>query len=182
MRPFSHKLAKARYAADGAEVLLWAAERPGAAMDIPLVVKKSGAKGRTVFVNAPASSIRRVLFRTVFHWGQDSLSTNLKEAMREAYAFLAPGPAVKSDHGLVSSAFNERGDLVVVVSDEPPIYKDRTVYPVPMRFAVQAPRIGEAEIEADAPYTVVSRDRDRVVVRVRMDRDSAYFFKFALPR
>ena len=163
-------------------MLLWAAERPGAAMDIPLVVKKSGAKGRTVFVNAPASSIRRVSFRTVFHWGQDSLSTNLKEAMREAYAFLAPGPAVKSDHGLVSSAFNERGDLVVVVSDEPPIYKDRTVYPVPMRFVVQAPRIGEAEIEADAPYTVVSRDRDRVVVRVRMDRDSAYFFRFALPR
>ncbi|MBQ3344592.1 MAG: hypothetical protein IJG84_22065 [Kiritimatiellae bacterium] len=180
--PFSHKLAKARYAADGAEVLLWAAERPGAAMDIPLVVKKSGAKGRTVFVNAPASSIRRVSFRTVFHWGQDSLSTNLKEAMREAYAFLAPDPAVKSDHGLVSSAFNERGDLVVVVSDEPPIYKDREVYPVPMRFVVQAPRIGEAEIKADAPYSVVSRGRDRVVVRVRMDRDSAYFFKFALPR
>lgn len=177
--PFSHKLAKARYAADGAEVILWAAERPGVAMDIPLVVKKESEKGRTVFVNAPASSIRRASFRTVFHWGQNSLSTNLKDAMREAYAFLAPDPAVKSEHGLVSSAFNDRGDLVVVVSDEPPIYKDRRTCPVPMRFVVQAPGIGEADIHADAPYAVVSRAKDMIVIRVKMDRDSAYFFRFS---
>ncbi|MDD4016803.1 MAG: hypothetical protein PHV28_02555 [Kiritimatiellae bacterium] len=175
---FSHKLAKARYAADGAEPLLLAAEKCGDKLDIPLVMKHKARGGRTVFVNAPASAIRRASFRTVFHWGQDSLSENLKSAMREAFVYLAPKPTVKSEYGLVSAAFTAADDVAVVVSDEPPIYKDRTVYPVPMRFTVSAPGIDDAAIECDTDYTIVSRERERVTIRVRMDRDSAYFFKF----
>ena len=98
--------------------------------------------------------------------------------MREAFVYLAPKPAVKSEHGLVSAAFTVASDVAVVVSDEPSIYKDRTVYPVLMRFTVSAPGIDDAAIESDTDYTVVSRERERVTIRVRMDRDSACFFKF----
>ena len=175
---FSHRLAKARYAADGAEAMLHAAEAAGHPEDIPLVVRHATASGRTVFVNAPPMAIRRASFRTVFHWGQDSLSEPLKAAMREAMAFLAPMPAVRSEHGLVSAAETVNGDIAVIVSDEPPIYKDRTAYPVPFRFAVSAPGIGSAPIEADTDYSVVERSDDRVVIRARMARDTAYFFRF----
>ena len=175
---FSHKLAKSRYAADGAETVLFAAEKCGDREDIPLVLRRTGASCRTVFVNAPAAAIRRASFRTVYHWGQDSLSEPLKAAMREAFAFLAPRPTVKSEHGLASAVVTEKGDIAVVVSDEPPIYKDRTAYPVPFRFTVRALGIGDAKIESDTDYSVVTRERDRLVIRAAMDRDTAYFFRF----
>ena len=98
--------------------------------------------------------------------------------MREAFAFLAPQPTMKSEHGLASAVVTERGDIAVVVSDEPPIYKDRMAYPVPFRFTVRAPGIGDAKIESDTDYSVTTREKDRLVIRAAMDRDTAYFFRF----
>jgi len=176
---FSHRLAKARYAAAAAETILFAAEKSGARADIPLVLRHATPTGRTVFVNAPPAAIRRASFRTVYHRGQDSLSEPLKAAMGEALTYLAPTPEVKSEHGLVSSARTEKGDIVVVVSDEPPIYKDRTTYPVPFRFTVRSPGIGAYGLKADTEFSVVRRERDCVTVRAAMARDTAYFFKFS---
>ena len=177
---FSHALAKARYAAEGGEVALSAAEKPGAPFDIPLVVRRKTATGRTVFVNAPPAAIRRASYREGIHWGQDSLCEGLKAAMTDAYAFLSEKPSVKSEHGLVSSARTASGDLIVVVSDEPKTYKDRTVYPVPMRFTVRVPGVGDSVVEADTDYSVVTKTRDEITLRLRMERDNAYFFRFQM--
>jgi len=51
-------------------------------------------------------------------------------------------------------------------------------YPVTFRFAVSAPDIGNAKIEADAPYSVVSRTANRLILRTRTDKDTALFFRF----
>ena len=175
---FAHDLAKARYAADGAEVVLFAAERKGCPLDIPLVVRHVTKTGRTVFVNAPPATVRRAKFRSVYHWGQDSLCEGLKSSLKDAFAFLAEKPTVKSEHGLVSSALTAADDVIVIVSDEPPIYKDRAGYPVSVRFTLRFKGIGRRKVESDTAYSVVEKSADEVMIRVRIERDSACFFRF----
>lgn len=175
---FTNRMAKARYVADGAETLLRAAENASSAADIPLILAHAGAGGRAVLVNAPPASIRRSSFREGDHAGQESLCQALKAGMREAFAFLAPAPAVKAEHGLVFAAATASGDVAVVLSDEPPFYKDRTRYPMPLRLALRLPGIDQAEIEADAGFTVVSRGPDELVLRTALERDAASFFTF----
>ena len=175
---FAHEQAKARYAADGAEVVLFAAEKAGCPQDIPLVLLHVTKTGRTTFVNAPPATIRRAKFRSVYHWGQDSLCEGLKSSLKDALAFLGEKPTVKSEHGLVSSALTTANDVVVILSDEPPIYKDRTGYPVPLRFTVRFEGIGLRTVESDTAYSFVEKSADEVTIRVRMARDSACFFRF----
>ncbi len=98
--------------------------------------------------------------------------------MREAFAFLAPAPAVKTEHGLVFAATTANGDVAVVLSDEPPFYKDRTRYPMPLRLTLRLPGIDKAKIDADADFSVVSRGPDSLVVRTALERDAASFFTF----
>ena len=171
---FSHKMAKGRYAADGADVLLWGAERAGAAADVPAAM----AKGRNVFFNVPPTSMRRCTLRENYHWGTDALSENVRGAMRTAFARLAPAPAVKSDIGGICAAYTVNGDVVAVIYDDSPIYNDRKTYPRPVKFAVSAPGIGGMSLDADAPWKIVENDGDRVVVRTETAKDTALFFKF----
>ena len=178
---FSNREAKALYAADGAKPVLFAAERAGAPDDIPLVLVHETKTGRTAFVNAPPANIRRASFTDVYHWGQDSLSVPLKKAMSEALAYLAPQPSVKAERGLAMSAWTENGDLAVILSEESPIYNDLEKYPVPFRFTVRAKGIGRAEISADAPYAVVRREDDCLVLRTETAKDTALFFRFSIP-
>jgi len=74
------------------------------------------------------------------------------------------------------------GDVVVVLSDDSPIYGDTAEYPATFRFTVSAPAIGDAEIEADAPYSVVKREDDRLTIRTQTDKDTALFFRFRQKR
>ena len=175
---FSNKMAMARYVAEGAETLLYASESAGATADIPLVLAYADASGRAVLVNAPPASIRRSSFREGGHAGQESLCVALKAAMGKAFAFAAPEPAVKAERGLVFATVAANGDLSVILSDEPPFYKDRTRYPMPLRLTLRLPGIELAEIEADAPFTVVSRDPGQLILRTSLERDTASFFAF----
>jgi len=175
---FENREAKALYGLDGAKPLLFASAEKAGAADIPLVVVNQTRTGRTAFVNAPPASIRRVSFRHVYHWGQDSISEPLKSAVKEAFAYLAPAPAVKSERGLASAAWTEKGELAVILSDESPIYNDGTVYPAAFRFSVRLPDVEKAEIESDAPYAVVSRKAGEIVLRTETDKDTALFFTF----
>ncbi len=178
---FTNAMAKARYVADGAETLLYAAESSEAPADIPLVLARADANGRAVLVNAPPTSIRRSSFREGDHSGQESLCEALKAAMREVFAFLAPEPAVHAERGMVFAATIAKGDLAVVLSNEPPFYKDPTHYPMPLRLVLRLPGIERAEIEADAAYSVVSRVPGRLVLRTSLERDSASFFVLSIP-
>ena len=175
---FSNRMANARYVADGAKTLLSAAERAGTPEDIPLVLAYADASGRAVLVNAPPASIRRSSFREGDHAGQESLCEALKAAMGKAFAFLAPEPAVKAEHGIVFATTAANGDISVVLSDEPPFYKDRTRYPMPLRLTLRLPGIERAEIKADAAFSVVSRAPGLLVLRTSLERDSASFFTF----
>ena len=177
---FSHKLSEAKYRPTTAEVSLFGAAGAGEKLDIPIVMLNKTKTGRTAFINVPPSVIYRESFRLVYHWGEDSLSETLKIACRDALKFIAPKPAVKSDYGLVSAARTEKGDIVAVISDEPRIYKDRTQYPVPVRFRISQKGIGKAKIESDGEFNVVSRADDEIVIRTSMSRDTAIFFKFNL--
>lgn len=175
---FSNHLAIARYEAVDARTILSGAVRVGAPADIPIVLAHEKDRSCAVLVNVPPAMVLRASFRSVFHWGQDSLSDELKRGVATAFSVLAPEPAVKSDYGLVSAARTAAGDVVVVVSDEPPIYKDRAHYPVPLRLTLRDPGIGTREIEADADYEVAFRERDCVTIRTALMRDNASFFRF----
>lgn len=171
---FSHKMAKGRYEADGAEVMLWGAERADAAPDVPVAM----AKGRNVFFSVPPTAMRRATLRENYHWGTDALSVNVRRTMREAFARMAPAPAVRSNGGGICAAYTVNGDIVAILYDESPIYNDQIMYPKPVKFAVSAPGIGGMSIEADAPWRVVERSADHVVLRTETVKDTALFFKF----
>ena len=175
---FSHKTAVAKYEADGAKTTLFGAADIDSPRDIPVVMAREG-RSRTVFVNLPPASVRKNSFRQHFHWGSDSISTTMRRAMRESFAFLAPSPAVKTERGNAVACFTGGGDLVVVVSDDSPNYNDPEAYPATFRFEVSVPGVGGRAIESDARYTVVERSADRLVIRAETDKDTAYFFKFS---
>ena len=175
---FNHKLALARHLPDGAEAALWGAKDADSPFDIPIVMTYAPkGKGRAVFVNMPPTVAHRSVFRDNFQKGQDALSPAMAEGYRKAFAFLAPQPAVSTERGTICSAYTERGDLVVTIEDESPIYKDSTVYPVTFRFTVSAPGIGHRKIDGDADFAVVLRSDDRIVVRTTCQKDTAQFFR-----
>ena len=180
---FEHKLALAKYLPDGASVVLYGARDADSPLDIPIVMTYAPeGKGRAVFVNMPPTVAHRSVFRDNFQKGQDALSPMMAEGFRKAFAFLAPQPAVSTERGTICAAYTEKGDLVVTIEDDSPIYKDTTVYPVTFRFMVSAPGIGNREVEGDADFAVVSRTADSIVVRTTCQKDTALFFRLLAPR
>ena len=176
---FSHKTAVAKYEANGATTTLFGAANIDSPCDIPIVMTRKG-RSRTAFVNLPPASVRKNSFRQHFHWGSDSISTTMKRAMSETFAFLAPSPAVKTERGNAVACLTAKGDFVVVVSDDSPNYNDPEVYPATFRFEVAMPGVGSREIDSDARFAIVEREADRLLIRMETEKDSAYFFKFRM--
>ena len=177
--PFKHKMARSLYIADGAECILYGGENSESPLDIPIVLIRETAKGRTAFVNAPPTVLRRSSLRSNYNRGQDGLSINLRKAMKKVFAFLAPRPALKASRGSVCSAYNEKGELIVILSDDSPIYKDTSVYPAKVKLTIRIEGIGKKEISSDADYTVLVKEDDRLVILTETLKDDALFFKFA---
>ena len=176
---FDHKLALAKYVPDGATVALFGAKDADSPFDIPIVMMNApSGKGRTVFVNMPPTVAHRAMFRDNGQKGQDALSEAMSDGYRKAFAFLAPQPAVSTERGTICAAYTEKGDLIVTVEDDSPIYHDPERYPVTFRFAVSVPGIGRMKIDGEADFAVVSRSDDKVVVRTTCQKDTALFFRF----
>ena len=175
--PFSHKLAQARYEAAGAKGILFGSERGDAPADCPLVLLHETDSGRTAFVNIPPTTVRRSTVRDWFTWGQYAVSASMAAAMKTAFAHLAPNPAIKSEFGSVMAGETARGDLVLTVCDDGPIYNDTTRRPHSFRLKISRPGVGEAHLESDAPCSVVSRTDDTIVLRTELDHDGASFIR-----
>ena len=169
---FAHKLAAAQYEADGAETLLAAND------GIPVVLAHRTRHGRTAFVNAPPTVLNRASMRGRFGHGQPNVSEELERGVRAAFAVLSPEPQILSERGEVCAARTADGALIVTIGDASPIYRDGERYPVSYVFTVRLPRIGDASVEADVPYSVVSRARDELVLRAESEKDAAAFFRF----
>jgi len=175
---FSHKLAVARYAAGGAEVLMRGAAKSGEPEDIPLLFANRTATGRTAFFAVPPTVVNRAPFREHYTWGQETISRAMGRAERAAFAFLAPSASVHSARGEISAVQTEQGGFAVAINENSPQFGDPEKYPVSFRFTVSAPGIGAMKIGADAPYSVVSREAGRLVIRTETEKDSAIFFTF----
>lgn len=134
--------------------------------------------GRTAFVNCQPTLIGRSDFLTRYQRGRATLSKRMEDGLAAAFAFLAPSPSVKTERGDILAAESGSGDIVVVLSDSSPLYGDTDEYPATFRFTVSSPDIGNCRIEADAPYSVVSRSADRIELRTRTGKDTALFFVF----
>jgi hypothetical protein len=136
------------------------------------------AFGRTVFVKNPPTFVGRSNFKARYQRGRDTVSEQVSAKMRAAFAYLTPSPAQKAERGTLISAKTVHGDYVVVLSESSRLYGDTAIYPVTFRFTVSAPGIGSCEIEADAPWSVVSRSADQLTLRTKTDKDTALFFRF----
>ena len=180
---FAHPLAVVRHAADGASVVRTGAERPGAAADVPVLFTHVTKTGRTAFFAPPPTVVHRADFRGRYTRGQPVIGTAMRRAAEKAFAFLSGGaPAVRTEHGNMTAVRTVNGDVVAVVCEESPLYGALPAFPLSFRFTVSAPGIGAAEIEADAPYAVVSRTADSVTLRTEITHDSANFYRFVPPR
>ncbi len=177
---FSHKLCGTKYIGKDAACILYGAEAAGKEMDREVIFAKENANGtRCVFINVPPTVVRRATFRSNYNHGQDALSTNMRAKMKEIFAYLAPEPAFKASRGCLLSSYNEKGELVVVLSDDSPIYHDDAVYPAKVKVTINLAGIGEKEITSDAEeFSILSRSRDRLVLLTKTAKDTALFFKF----
>ena len=99
--------------------------------------------------------------------------------MKKVFAFLAPQPALKASRGSVCSAYNEKGELVVILSDDSPIYKDTSAYPAKVKLTIRIEDIGKKTISSDADYTVIVKEDDKVVILAETLKDDGLFFKFS---
>ncbi|MBP5182075.1 MAG: hypothetical protein J6331_03490, partial [Lentisphaeria bacterium] len=178
---FTHKLCGTRYVADGAKCILFGAESAGKPMDREIIFVKENANGtRCVFVNVPPTVVRRATFRSNYNHGQDALSTNMREKMKEVFAFLSPEPALKTSRGCVLSSYNEKGEFIVILSDDSPIYHDESIYPANVKVTIRVPGIGKRSMATDAEEcSVLSRKNDELVLLAKTGKDTALFFKFA---
>ena len=177
---FTHKLCGTKYTSNGAECILYGAEKNGSPMDREIVLLKENPNGtRCAFINAPPTVIRRATFRSNYNHGQDAISTNMKEKMKEIFRFLSPAPAVKASRGSVLSSYNEKGEFILVLSDDSPIYHDDTIYPANVKVTINLPGIGKREISSDAgEVSILSRSDDKLVILTQTNKDTALFFKF----
>ena len=178
---FHHKLALARYRAKDAKATLFGAKDAHSPMDVPLVFAKGGegAAGRAVFVNLPPACVRKNSFRQHYHWGSDSISRTMRRAMEDSFAFLAPAPSVKAERGNAIASWTDKDELVVVLLEDSPLYFDTTSYPTTFRATVAVKGIGDMKLKSDADYSIVSRERDKLVLRVTTEKDTAHFFLFS---
>ncbi len=175
---FSHQKAMAKYENNDAEVLLLGASEPGGRRDIPVVLLKKTPFGKTAFFNLPPTTVKRESFRQKYSHGQDTLSRQIKQAARKLYQELSGQPDVWSERGAISACRTGNGTIIAAISEDSPIYGDTTSYPVSFRFQIRAGGIGRRRIFADAPYSVVSREPDCLVIRTTTGKDTALFFKF----
>ena len=140
--------------------------------------RRETACGRTVFVKMPPTMVERDTFLSRYSRGRDTTSRRMDAAMRDAFAYLVPCPAVRTGHGDIMAARTENGDIVAILSEASPLYRDVAEYPVTFRFTVSASGIGDMKIDADAPYSVVEREADRLTVRTTTEKDTALFFRW----
>ena len=178
---FSHKLCGTKYLSNGANCILYGAENVDSPMDREIILTKENANGtRCVFINVPPTVVRRATFLSNYNYGQDALSTNMRAKMKEVFSFLAPEPSFKASRGTLLSSYNEKGELIVILSDDSPIYHDTASYPVQVKFTINLPGIGKRAITSDvAEFSVLSRSDDTVVILTKTNKDTALFFKFA---
>lgn len=178
---FTHKLCGTKYVSDGAKCILYGAESAGKPMDREVIFVRENTNGtRCVLINVPPTVVRRATFRSNYNHGQDALSTNMRAKMKEIFAFLAPEPAFKASRGSLLSSYNARGELIVILSDDSPIYHDESVYPVNVKVTIRLPGIGGRTMSTDAEEcSVLSREKDRLVLLAKTAKDTALFFKFA---
>ena len=133
------------------------------------------------FMKEAPTRVERESFRQRYARGREGLSARVAAELASAFARLSPRPAAKTERGNLMAYTTAKGDIVAVLSDDSPIYNDPESYPATFRFTLSAPGLGEREIESDAPYAVVERSRDRVVLRTETDKDTALWFRFAAP-
>ena len=163
------------YDCDDAEIILKGGENG----EIPLVMIKDTAYGKTAFFNLPPTVVRRESFREQYKHGQRSISREMSQAFTAVCQELCGQPAVSAERGAIFAARTEKRDIVVILSEDSPIYGDITPYPVSFRFSVREPGIGKMKIESDAGYSVVRREDDLVVLRTKTAKDDALFFRFS---
>lgn len=140
--------------------------------------RKETKWGRTVFMKRPPTMVGRSTFLQRFSRGRENVSEEMNRGTQAAFAYLSSQDANRAERGTMMATVSEKGDYIVILSDDSPIYGDTDVYPMSFRFTVTAPGIGNRRIEADAPYSIVSRTPDRLTIRTITDKDSAQFFKF----
>ena len=153
---FSHKKAVVHYDICDAEIILSGGENG----EIPLVMTKKTPYGKTAFFNLPPTVVKRESFRERYGHGQRSMSHVIEFGIQEylpAAGWRSRRKCRTRSHFCLKN--RRQCDIVVILSEDSPIYGDTTSYPASFRFTVREPGIGKMKIESDAEYTVIRIER-----------------------
>ena len=177
---FKHKKALASYQADGAEVLKYGSSDPAEKADIPVLFCNRTKWGRTCLFNVPPTTVKREDYRPKLGCGQATISSEMHDCMMKAASFLMPEAANRSELGMLNVCLSEKGDVIATICGCTPAYGVTDKYPKSFRFKVSYPGIGNAVIESKAPFAIVKKEKDSLIIRTETELDAGLFFRFIL--
>ncbi|MBO5760241.1 MAG: hypothetical protein J6S53_01720 [Lentisphaeria bacterium] len=177
---FQHKKALAAYENSNAVILKSGSETFDGKEDIAVLFCKETKWGRTCLFNVPPCSVKREDYRQKLGCGQATISNEMHDCMMKAYSFLMPEKANYSELGMLNVCLSEKGDVIATICGCTPAYGVTDKYPRSFRFKVSYPGIGKAEIETDAPCTVIKKEKDSLFIRTETELDAGLFFRFIM--
>jgi hypothetical protein len=140
--------------------------------------KRQTPTGRTVFVKSSPTQIARSTFKARYQRGRDTVDPSIPLGIRDAFAYLVPDPSLKAERGTLLATEASNGDIVVVLSDDSPLYGDSNNYPLTFRFMISKSGIHSSSIESDAEWSIVKKSNDQLIIRTKTEKDTALFFRF----
>ena len=81
---------------------------------------------------------------------------------------------------MLNVCLSENGDVIATVCGCTPAYGVVDKYPRSFRFKVSYPGIGKAEIQSKAPFAIVKKEKDSLLIRTETELDAGLFFRFCL--
>ncbi len=177
---FKHKKALASYQTDGAEILKYGSSDPAEKADIPVLFCNRTQWGSTSLFNVPPTTVKREDYRPKLGCGQATISSEMHDCMMKAASFLMPEAANRSELGMLNVCLSEKGDVIATICGCTPAYGVTDKYPKSFRFKVSYPGIGNAVIESKAPFAIVKKEKDSLIIRTETELDAGLFFRFIL--
>ncbi|MFH0797111.1 MAG: hypothetical protein V2A65_08685 [Candidatus Omnitrophota bacterium] len=172
-----HALCQSWYESDGSACILSGSATTDSEMSIPVLVTKETSWGKTAFFNLPPTVVNRDSFVERVGYGQECVSAIIKESARYLIRSLSK-PGISTPGAKVIAFHDERGDLIIVVEDDSPVYSDVNRYPRPVLLNIRRPGIESRDIICDGDYSVARRESGHIVVRLFLKKYEAVLFTF----
>lgn len=153
----SHPLCRSRYKMGNSEVLLKGND------ELPILVSKQTAWGRTAFYTIPPTVIRRSKAR-ITTFGQESISELINGATKLVLHYLRESQ-IETTAGKILAFMDDQNSIHVIVEEDAwPL----PGFPIDPLITIKLPNLKPSSISSDKEFSIVSSDPDQIKLRLHL--------------